>query len=135
MEQISHRGARGSHARLGERRSGGGRGGSYATRRVSSPFGCTQYKGPEPLEVAWRNIQIQDLGRRVWKPIFDGRTLNGWATSGGGESTVEDGAIHGKSEAGDERIGFAISDGSYGNVTARVKFRIPSGEQRVLPSG
>ena len=86
-----------------------------------------QYKGPEPLEVAWRNIQIQDLGRHVWKPIFDGRTLNGWTTSGGGEWTVEDGAIHGKSKAGDERIGFAISDGSYGNVTARVKFRIPQG--------
>ena len=86
-----------------------------------------QYKGPKPLEVAWRNIQIQDLGRHVWKPIFDGRTLNGWATSGGGEWTVEDGAIHGKSKAGDERIGFAISDGSYGNVTARVKFRIPQG--------
>lgn len=85
------------------------------------------YKGPKPIEVRWRNIQIQDLGRHVWKPLFDGRTLRGWTTSGGGDWVVENGAIHGRSKTGDERIGFVISDESFKNVTARVKFRIPQG--------
>ena len=86
-----------------------------------------QYKGPKPLEVRWRNIRIQDLGRHVWKPLMDGKSFAGWTKSGGGEWTVENGAFHGKSLPDDERIGFLISDGSWGDITARVKFRIPQG--------
>lgn len=86
-----------------------------------------QFRGARPAEVRWRNLRIQDLGRHEWKPIWDGKTFTGWATSGGGNWTIEDGAIHGKSAAGDERIGFLISDLNVKDVTARVRFKIIEG--------
>jgi len=47
-------------------------------------------KSKEPLTVSWRNIRIKELGRHVWKPLFDGKTLKGWHTlPGGGQARVE----------------------------------------------
>ncbi|HWR52470.1 MAG TPA: DUF1080 domain-containing protein [Bryobacteraceae bacterium] len=86
-----------------------------------------QFKGEKPAEVRWRNIRIHDMGRHEWKPLFDGKTLDGWAKRGGGTFTVEDGAIHGKTVPGDERAGYVVSERSFKNVTARVRFKIPSG--------
>jgi hypothetical protein len=80
------------------------------------------YKGDKPAQVRWRNIRIQDLGRHVWKPLWDGKTLAGWTQRGGGSWTVEDGAIHAKSTPSDERIGFLVSDASFKDLTARVRF-------------
>lgn len=85
------------------------------------------FKGAQPAEVRWRNLRIRDLGRHVWKSIWDGRTFSGWTKSGGSEWTIEDGALHGRSRQGDERAGFLTSDASWQDVTARVKFRIPQG--------
>lgn len=86
-----------------------------------------QYKGEKPAQVRWRNLRIQELGRHVWKPIWDGKTLNGWIKSGGGRWTVENGAIHAASAAGDPRAGFLISEESFKDVTARVKFKMVKG--------
>jgi hypothetical protein len=85
------------------------------------------YKGDKPAQVRWRNIRIQDLGKHVWKPIWDGKSLAGWTPLPGGEWTVENGAIHGKSVANDPRIGFLMSDASFKDVTARVQFKITKG--------
>jgi hypothetical protein len=85
------------------------------------------FKGPHPTEVRWRNIRIQDLGRHEWKSIWDGRTFDGWTKKGGGNWAIEDGAIHGKSVAGDERIGFILSDRATKDATVRVKFKIKEG--------
>ena len=54
------------------------------------------YKGDKSAQVRWRNIRIQDLGKHVWKPAWDGKTLSGWSPRGGGGAnwTIEDGAIH-----------------------------------------
>jgi hypothetical protein len=84
------------------------------------------FKGDKPAQVRWRNIRLKDLGRHEWKPLFDGKTLEGWTIQGGGAWTVEDGAIHGKS-TGDPRIGFVITNRSFSDVTARMKFRIARG--------
>jgi hypothetical protein len=84
-------------------------------------------KSEKPLHVAWKNLRIQDLGKHVWKPLWDGKTLNGWSKAGGGEWTIENGAIRGKSVATDARIGFLVSDASYKDVTARVRFKIVKG--------
>ncbi|MEK7405857.1 MAG: DUF1080 domain-containing protein [Acidobacteriota bacterium] len=85
------------------------------------------YKGEKPVQVRWRNIRIQDLGRHAWKPVWDGKTLDGWTRSGGGTWTIESGAIHAASAAGDARTAFLISDGAYKDVTARLKFKIVKG--------
>ncbi len=86
-----------------------------------------QFRGEKPAEVRWRNIRILDMGRHEWKPIWDGRSLDGWTHKGGGTFTVEDGAIHAVSAPGDERIGMLMSDRSWGDVTARVRFKIARG--------
>lgn len=85
------------------------------------------YKGEKPVQVRWRNIRIQDLGRHEWKPAWDGKTMEGWSRSGGGTWTIEDGAIHAQSAPADPRVGFLISDRSFKDLTARVKFKIAKG--------
>ena len=31
-----------------------------------------------PWHVRWRNLKIRDLGKHAWRPLFDGKTLDGW---------------------------------------------------------
>ena len=85
------------------------------------------YKAGSPAQVRWRNIRIQDLGRHVWKPLWDGKTLDSWTKSGGGSWSIEGGAIHAASAPGDPRVGFLISEASYRDLTTRVKFKIVKG--------
>jgi hypothetical protein len=85
-----------------------------------------QYKG-KPVEVRWRNIRLQDLGRHAWKPLWNGRDLEGWVARGGGSWKVEDGAIHGASTPGDDRVGFLVGDASFKDLTVRVRFKILKG--------
>jgi Domain of Unknown Function (DUF1080) len=85
------------------------------------------YKGDKPTQVSWRNIRIQDLGRHVWKPLWDGKTMAGWTPRGGGRFTIEDGAIHARSIDGDERIGYLVSDQSWTDSTTRVRFKMVKG--------
>ncbi|MBI3683573.1 MAG: DUF1080 domain-containing protein [Acidobacteria bacterium] len=85
------------------------------------------YKGAKPVEVRWRNIRIQDLGRHAWRPLWDGKSMNGWSRAGGGDWTIENEAIHARSIPADNRIGFLISDRSFRDVTVRVKYKMTEG--------
>jgi len=85
------------------------------------------YKGEKPAEVRFRNIRIQDLGRHVWKPIWDSKTFSGWTPQGGGKFTVEDGAIHAQSVPDDPRIAMLVSDQSFKDLTVRVRFKMIKG--------
>lgn len=84
-------------------------------------------RSDEPLEVRWRNIRIKDLGRRVWKPLFDGKTLKGWHALPGGKWEVSDGAIVGTSASSESRHGLLVSDKSFGDFTIRLKFKAIKG--------
>jgi hypothetical protein len=84
------------------------------------------YKGPQ-AEVRWRNIRIQDLGRHEWRRLTDGKSLKGWTHDGSGKWSVVDGAFHGVSTPGETRAGFLVSDESFQDVTARLKFKITKG--------
>lgn len=85
------------------------------------------FKGEKPAQVRWRNVRIQDKGRHVWKRVWDGTTLAGWYQQGGGVFTVDDGAIHARSKDEDPRIGFLVSEQSFKDVTARLRFKIARG--------
>lgn len=86
-----------------------------------------QFKGDKPAEVRWRNIRIQDLGRHVWKPIWDGKTLNGWKATGGGKWTIENSALHATSVEGNTQVGYLLTSQSFKDLTARVRVKIVKG--------
>jgi hypothetical protein len=86
-----------------------------------------QFNGAQPAQVRFRNVRIQDLGRRSWKPVWNGRTLDGWSARGGAEFKVEDGAIHARSKPDDPAIGFLVSDQSFRDLTIRLKFKMIKG--------
>ena len=55
-------------------------------------------KDGQPSEVRFRNIKVKDLGRLgKWRPLFDGKSLDGWVEWGQEKWSVEDGAIYGRS--------------------------------------
>lgn len=91
-----------------------------------------QYKGDKPAQVRWRNIRIQDLGRHIWKPVWDGRTMDGWKPRGGGKWTIEDGAFHAVSVPGNTNAGYMVSDASFSDFTLRIKVKIIKGNSGVF---
>lgn len=91
-----------------------------------------QFKGEKPAQVRWRNIRIRDLGRHVWKPIWDGKSLAGWTRHGGGDWAVVDGAIRGTQAPGAGKQGFLVSDTEHSDFTMRLKYRIRRGNSGVF---
>lgn len=83
--------------------------------------------GDPKLQVRWRNLRIRELGRHVWRPLFDGKTLAGWHTLPGGKWEVRDGMIIGTSPAGETRHGLLVSDAVYGDFTVRLQFKALKG--------
>jgi hypothetical protein len=62
------------------------------------------------------------------EPLFDGKSLKGWAALPGGTWTVENGAIVGKSPKSEKRHGMLLSDKQYSDFVATAKFRVLSGD-------
>ena len=81
-----------------------------------------------PYEVRWRNIRIKDLGKHVWKPLFDSKSLAGWKPLPGGTWQVVDGAILGQSPRSEPRHGILLSEKTFKDFTIRAKFRVTSGD-------
>jgi hypothetical protein len=62
-----------------------------------------------------------------WKPLMDGKTLDGWHPVGDGQWTVEDGAFVGR--ANNEKLyGLLVSDKTFKDFTVRLKFKCLSGD-------
>ncbi|MBK5294230.1 MAG: DUF1080 domain-containing protein [Acidobacteriia bacterium] len=91
-----------------------------------------QFQGGSPAEVRWRNLRIAELGRHSWKPIFDGKSLNGWNGNGGGEWKITDGALHGAQATGSTERGFLISADDYSNFTLRLQYKAVRGNSGVF---
>jgi 3-keto-disaccharide hydrolase len=72
--------------------------------------------------IRWRNIRLKDLGRSEWRPLWDGKTLEGWEKIGGGEWKIEEGAIHGTAAKTEPRHGHLISKNQYGDFAVRLKY-------------
>ena len=62
-----------------------------------------------------------------WKPLFDGKTLNGWHKLPGGQWKVENGVIVGTSEASDPRHGMLVTDKQYSDFEIRIKYKAIKG--------
>lgn len=62
-----------------------------------------------------------------WKPLWDGKTLDGWHKIGTGEWTIEDGAIVGRKKSSDAQFGHLVNDAVLKDFTVRLKFKALQG--------
>jgi hypothetical protein len=63
----------------------------------------------------------------AWKPLWDGKTLEGWHKIGVGQWTIEDGAIVGRKNKEDPNFGHLVTDKVFADFTARLKFKVLKG--------
>lgn len=73
------------------------------------------------------NFAAADEKEPAWKPLMDGKTLNGWHPVGDGQWTVEDGAFVGRADK-EKLYGLLVSDKVFSNFTVRLKFKCISGD-------
>lgn len=62
-----------------------------------------------------------------WRPLWDGRSFNGWRVIGKGLWKIEDGALHGTNLKTEKEFGHLVSDRDYTNFTIRVKYKTVKG--------
>ena len=62
-----------------------------------------------------------------WRPLWDGKTLNGWHIIGKGSWRIEDGAIHGTHAKAESEFSHVVTDRSYTNFTVRLKYKAIKG--------
>jgi hypothetical protein len=86
-----------------------------------------QHHGENGKVYRFRNIEIKDLGRHEWQPIFNGKNLSGWQPKGGGDWQVKDGVLIGTMEQSENAHGILMSEQAYSDFTARVRFKTVEG--------
>ena len=62
-----------------------------------------------------------------WRPLWDGKTLQGWHVIGKGEWKVEDGAIHGTHARTEPEFSHLVTDRTFTNFTVRLKYKTIKG--------
>lgn len=62
-----------------------------------------------------------------WKPLWDGNTFSGWHTIGSGKWEIVKGAIHSTHDKSDKQFGHLVTDKTYKDFTARLKFKALKG--------
>jgi hypothetical protein len=74
-------------------------------------IGLQVHSHPEAgVGVRWRNLRLQDLGRHVWKPLWNGKNFRGWRVIGKGEWTVRDGMICGRHVKSEPEFSQLVTD-------------------------
>jgi hypothetical protein len=77
--------------------------------------------------VAFRHIRLQDLGRRAWQPLWDGRTFTGWHPIGQGVWKIVDGVIDGSNVKEQSEFGHLVTDALYKDFTVRLRYKAFAG--------
>ena len=75
------------------------------------------------LIVAWPSARAADN----WKPLWDGKTLDGWHVIGKGEWKIIEGAIRGTHEKTEKEFGHLVTDKAYRDFTVRLKYKAVKG--------
>lgn len=85
------------------------------------------------IAVSGRGAAAQETAPGGWKPLFDGKTLEGWSVKGGENTfTVEDGCIVGRGVPSDIGINtFLVTDRCYSDFDLKVEFLIEGGNSGV----
>ena len=62
-----------------------------------------------------------------WKPLWDGKTLDGWHIIGKGEWKIIDGAIRGTHVKQEQEFSHLVTDKTYRDFTVRLKYKAVKG--------
>jgi hypothetical protein len=62
-----------------------------------------------------------------WKPLWDGKTFSGWHIIGKGKWEIVDGAIRGTHPKEEKEFSHLVTDKSFKDFTARLKFKAVKG--------
>lgn len=90
-----------------------------------------QVHSGKDVRMRWRDIRVQDLGRRSWKPWGDGKSLAGWRPSGKGAWSAEGGAIVGRHSRQDPEPGYLVSEAARQDFSVRLKVKFEKGSGAV----
>ncbi len=78
------------------------------------------------IGTALTGLRAEDK-KPLWKPLFDGKTINGWHEFGEkGWWTVENGALLGHAQK-PKLYALLVSDQEYADFTVRLKFKMFDG--------
>ena len=87
-----------------------------------------QHHGENGQTYRFRNLQVTDLGKSTWEPLFDGESIDDWQAIGGGDWSVEDGMIRGRANAADSvPNGMLYHPDTFGDATFRIVYRVKKG--------
>jgi len=86
-----------------------------------------QHHGERGKSYRFRNVRLWKIGKHRWKPLFDGKTLDGWTALPGGTWSVQHGAIVGLSAESEKRHGMLLSDDEFADFTVRVVYKAVRG--------
>jgi hypothetical protein len=81
----------------------------------------------EGLQVRFKNIRLRDLGRHIWKSVWNGKDLSTGHVIGKGDWKVEDGAIHGTHPKTEKEFGHLVSNDTRGDFVLRLKYKSVKG--------
>lgn len=62
-----------------------------------------------------------------WRPLWDGKTFDGWHVIGKGEWKIIDGAIHGRHLKEEREFGHLVTDKTYRDFTVRLNYKAIKG--------
>ena len=80
--------------------------------------------GAEPTEIRYRNLRVADFGwTGPWRPLFDGKTLEGWRNWGSEKWAVQDGAISG-TRGPKQSEGYLATEETWRDFRVRGSFRL-----------
>ena len=74
-------------------------------------------------------------GAGDWQSLFDGKTFNGWRSTGSGKWSVEDGAIVGRKAGSEQGQGQLITDSEFNDFALRMKFKLLGGDSGIYFRG
>ena len=86
-------------------------------------------KTSQTLLIACTLLTASLLARAAekWRPLWDGKTLDGWHAIGKGDWKIIDGAIRGTHPKQEKEFGHLVSDNVYNDFSVRLKYKAVKG--------
>ena len=79
------------------------------------------------LQVRFRNLRLQDLGRHVWRKAWNGEDFSEAHIIGKGGWKMEDGVIHATHSKAEKEFGHLVSNSRLDDFTVRLKYKAVKG--------